>query len=116
MRVSNELGAGNPKAAKFSISVNVLTSAVIGLIFSATILATRKEFPRLFTNEQHVIKETSKLGYILAAIIFLNGIQPVLLGMFCSLSRYIKTQISHRSRLNKMKLGRVWMRKGHSNK
>lgn len=81
VRVSNELGAGNPKAAKFSISVNVLTSAVIGLIFSATILATRKQFPRLFTNEQHVIKETSKLGYILAAIIFLNGIQPVLLGV-----------------------------------
>ncbi|XP_059296952.1 protein DETOXIFICATION 33-like isoform X2 [Lycium ferocissimum] len=81
VRVSNELGAGNPKAAKFSVSVNVLTSAVIGLVFSATILATRKEFPRLFTNEQHVIKETSKLGYILAAIIFLNGIQPVLLGV-----------------------------------
>lgn len=81
VRVSNELGAGNPKAAKFSITVNVLTSAVIGLIISATILATRKEFPRLFTNEQHVIKETSKLGYILAAIIFLNGIQPVLLGI-----------------------------------
>ncbi|XP_004248728.1 protein DETOXIFICATION 29 [Solanum lycopersicum] len=81
VRVSNELGAGNPKAAKFSITVNVLTSAVIGLIISATILATRKEFPRLFTNEQHVIKETSKLGYILAAIIFLNGIQPVLLGV-----------------------------------
>ncbi|OIS98199.1 PREDICTED: protein DETOXIFICATION 33-like isoform X1 [Nicotiana attenuata] len=81
VRVSNELGAGNPKAAKFSISVNVLISAVIGLVFSATILATKKEFPRLFTNEQHVIRETSKLGYILAAIMFLNGIQPVLLGV-----------------------------------
>ncbi|KAF2294437.1 hypothetical protein GH714_011344 [Hevea brasiliensis] len=55
VRVSNELGAGNPKAAKFSMVA--------------------------FTRKPVVMKEASKLGYFLAATIFLNCIQPVLHGV-----------------------------------
>lgn len=81
VRVSNELGAGKPKAAKLSIVVHMLTTGVLGIIFASTILATRNQFPRVFTDKPQVIKETSKLGYLLAASVFLNGIQPVLLGV-----------------------------------
>ncbi|KHG12831.1 MATE efflux family protein ALF5 [Gossypium arboreum] len=80
VRVSNELGAGRPKAAKFSIVVVVLTSLAVGVIFMAIILATKHDFPKLFTDKQLVIKAASKLGYFLAATIFLNSILPVLHG------------------------------------
>ncbi|PKI58819.1 hypothetical protein CRG98_020809 [Punica granatum] len=81
VRVSNELGAGDSKAAKFSVIVSLVTSTAIGVIFTAIILGTTDEFPRIFTNKGEVITETSKLGYYLAATIFLNSIQPVLHGV-----------------------------------
>ncbi|XP_004972187.1 protein DETOXIFICATION 32 [Setaria italica] len=81
VRVSNELGANHPKAAKFSVVVATTTSAAIGLILTAVALAARKQMPRLFTGDGAVVKETAKLGYLLAATIFLNSIQPVLSGV-----------------------------------
>ncbi|XP_057996976.1 protein DETOXIFICATION 33 isoform X2 [Hevea brasiliensis] len=81
VRVSNELGAGNPKAAKFSVVVTVLTSTIIGVVFTALILVTKNDFPKVFTGKPAVMKEASKLGYFLAATIFLNSIQPVLHGV-----------------------------------
>ncbi|TVU34994.1 hypothetical protein EJB05_16856, partial [Eragrostis curvula] len=81
VRVSNELGANHPKAAKFSVVVATTTSAAIGLIFTAVALAARKQMPRLFSNDDVLVKETAKLGYLLAATIFLNSIQPVLSGV-----------------------------------
>ncbi|KAF2305882.1 hypothetical protein GH714_008574 [Hevea brasiliensis] len=50
VRVSNELGAGNPKAAKFSVVVTVLTSTIIGVVFTALILVTKNDFPKVFTG------------------------------------------------------------------
>lgn len=81
VRVSNELGAGRPKAAKFSIVVAVLTSLAVGITFTAIILGGKHDFPKLFTDKPVVIKATSKLGYFLAATIFLNSILPVLHGV-----------------------------------
>lgn len=80
MRVSNELGAGRPETAKFAIMVNTITSAMIGLICAAMVMASKNKFPMIFTNKTDVIKETSKLGYLLGTTIFLNSIQPVLQG------------------------------------
>ncbi|KAL3620154.1 hypothetical protein CASFOL_035066 [Castilleja foliolosa] len=81
VRVSNELGANNPKAVKLSILVAVFMSTLFGIAFTVTIIATKDYFPILFSNKPEVINETSKLGYFLAATIFLNSIQPVLYGV-----------------------------------
>ncbi|CAN1160437.1 Protein DETOXIFICATION 33 [Linum perenne] len=81
VRVSNELGAGNHKAAKFSVVLTIVTSTVIGAIFTGVVLATKNEFPKLFTTKHEVIEEASKLGKFLAATIFLNSITPVLHGV-----------------------------------
>jgi Na+-driven multidrug efflux pump len=85
VRVANELGAKHPKAAKFSVVVAVITSAAVGLIFTLVALVARKQLPRLFTGDDLLVKETSKLGYLLAATISLNSIQPVLSGMNTSI-------------------------------
>ncbi|GAA0177902.1 transporter [Lithospermum erythrorhizon] len=81
VRVSNELGAGEPKDAKFAVVVNTLTSAVIGLVFAVLVISSRFHFPKMFTDKPRVIRDTSKLSYILAGTIFLNSVQPVLHGV-----------------------------------
>ncbi|KAM7250679.1 hypothetical protein ACFE04_022562 [Oxalis oulophora] len=81
VRVSNELGAGNAKTAQFSVWVATATSLVLGIVFTAAILATQDQFPKLLTDKPLVEKETVKLGYFLAATILLNSVQPVLHGV-----------------------------------
>lgn len=81
VRVSNELGANRPKAARFSVIMAVSTSAAIGAVFLAVFLVWRTELPRLFSDNDEVVSEAAKLGYLLAATIFLNSIQPVLSGV-----------------------------------
>ncbi|XP_010270616.1 PREDICTED: protein DETOXIFICATION 33-like [Nelumbo nucifera] len=81
VRVSNELGAGNPKAAKFSVIVTVLTSLVVGIAFMLVILITRTSFPVLFTNDEQVRKEVSRISWFLGLTIVLESVQPVLSGV-----------------------------------
>lgn len=81
VRVSNELGAGRPKAAKFSVLVAVITSTLVGIVFTVAVIATKNYYPRLFSDKPEVIHETSKLAYFLAATIFLMSIQPILHGV-----------------------------------
>ncbi|XP_020090670.1 protein DETOXIFICATION 33-like isoform X1 [Ananas comosus] len=81
VRVSNELGAGRPKAAKFSVLVVIMISVAIQTTVMLIILTTREHFPALFTEDQHVMAKVSKLAFFLAASIFLSSIQPVLSGV-----------------------------------
>ncbi|WOK99600.1 protein DETOXIFICATION 33-like [Canna indica] len=81
VRVSNELGANHPKAAKFSVIVATSTSALLGILFMAIALIFRKQLPKVFTDVPEVIEETSKLGYLLSATVVMNSIQPVLSGV-----------------------------------
>jgi MATE family multidrug resistance protein len=82
VRVSNELGANRPKAANFAVIMAVSTSAAIGAVFLAVFLIWRTELPRFFSDNEEVVSEAGKLGYLLAATIFLNSIQPVLSGTY----------------------------------
>ncbi|RZC90664.1 hypothetical protein C5167_028495 [Papaver somniferum] len=81
VRVSNELGAGNAADAKFSVWVTVSVSLVTQTAFAALILVTRYDFPRLFTDDEIVMKEVSNLAVYLCTSIILCGVQPVLTGM-----------------------------------
>ncbi|KAI3852581.1 hypothetical protein MKW92_040573 [Papaver armeniacum] len=81
VRVSNELGAGNAAAAKFSVWVTVSTSLVTQTSFGLLILITRNSFPKLFTNDVAVMKQVSALAVILCISTFLYSIQPILSGM-----------------------------------
>ncbi|XP_042507457.1 protein DETOXIFICATION 33-like isoform X2 [Macadamia integrifolia] len=81
VRVSNELGAGKPQAAKFAVLVVSATSIAIGLVCMALVLGTRDYFPYLFTNSAEVRKEVTKLALLLATTVLLNSLQPVLSGV-----------------------------------
>ncbi|VAH85676.1 unnamed protein product [Triticum turgidum subsp. durum] len=64
VRVSNELGAGNPKSAFFSVWVVTGLSATISTILAVVILCLRNH-----------------ISYLLAITLVLGGIQPVLTGV-----------------------------------
>lgn len=81
VRVSNELGAGNAKAAKFAVAVVSVTSVSIGVVCMTIVLATRDVFPYLFTTSDAVAEETTKLAVLLGFTVLLNSLQPVLSGV-----------------------------------
>ena len=80
VRVSNELGAAHPRTAKFSLVVAVVTSFFIGLFLSAILIATRNEYPSLFSSDTSVETLVEELTPILAFCIVINNVQPVLSG------------------------------------
>ncbi|OVA20626.1 Multi antimicrobial extrusion protein [Macleaya cordata] len=81
VRVSNELGAGHPRTAKFSVIVVVITSFVIGLILSLILIITRKQYPVAFTSSKDVRELVYALTPLLALSIIINNVQPVLSGV-----------------------------------
>ncbi|CAA7404807.1 unnamed protein product [Spirodela intermedia] len=81
VRVSNELGAGHPKRAKFAVVVAVVTSFLIGLFLAVILIITRKEFPYAFTSSSEVRELVYQLAPLLAITITANNVQPVLSGV-----------------------------------
>ncbi|PKI45589.1 hypothetical protein CRG98_033905 [Punica granatum] len=81
VRVANELGAGNGKAAKFAAIVSVAQSALIGLFFCVLIIVLHNKIAYIFTSSIDVIEKVSELSYLLGATILLNSVQPILSGV-----------------------------------
>lgn len=81
VRVSNELGAGNPKSAAFSVVLVNLVSLIIAVIEAIVVLSLRHVISYAFTGGATVAKEVSDLCPFLAVTLILNGVQPVLSGV-----------------------------------
>lgn len=80
MRVSNELGAGNGKGARFATIVSVVTSITIGVFFFILILIFHNELALIFSSSEAILQVVSKMSILLAFTILLNSVQPVLSG------------------------------------
>lgn len=80
VRVSNELGKGDSKAAKFSIVNVVLTSLALGIVLFIFFLFFREHLSYVFTNDRDVATEVAHLSPLLAFSILMNSVQPVLSG------------------------------------
>ncbi|XP_042965941.1 protein DETOXIFICATION 27-like isoform X2 [Carya illinoinensis] len=81
VRVANELGAGNGKAARFATIVAVSYSFAIGLFFCMLILILHDKVAYIFTSSAEVIQAVDKMSYLLGLTILLNSVQPVLSGV-----------------------------------
>ncbi|KAK2991451.1 hypothetical protein RJ640_012059 [Escallonia rubra] len=81
VRVSNELGRGSSRAAKFSILITVLTSSVIGIVLFLFFLFFRGRVAYIFTSSPEVVAAVTDLSPLLACSILLNSVQPVLSGV-----------------------------------
>ncbi|KAL1358519.1 hypothetical protein HN51_003779 [Arachis hypogaea] len=81
VRVSNELGAGNGRAAAFSVVVVNIISFVIAVVEAVVVLALRNVVSYAFTEGEAVANAVSDLCPFLAITLVLNGVQPVLSGV-----------------------------------
>nr|XP_048328755.1 protein DETOXIFICATION 40 [Ziziphus jujuba var. spinosa] len=81
VRVGNELGAGNPKSASFSVVVTTTLSTVISVIAAIVVMILRDVISYAFTEGEAVAAAVSDLCPLLAFSLILNGIQPVLSGV-----------------------------------
>lgn len=81
VRVSNELGAGHPGSAKFSVMVASITSLLSGIFLSMVLLICRSWYPPFFSNNQQVQQLVYHLTPILAATIVVGCLQPTLSGV-----------------------------------
>lgn len=82
VRVANELGAGNGKAARFASIVSVVQSIIIGLFFCALIMILHRQIALIFTSSTDVLDAVDSLSLLLAITILLNSVQPILSGEF----------------------------------
>ncbi|KAL4303229.1 hypothetical protein GQ457_10G014570 [Hibiscus cannabinus] len=81
VRVSNELGRGSSKGAKFSIVTTTLTSLFIGFVLFVIFLFLRERLAYIFTESKEVASAVADLSTLLACSILLNSVQPVLSGV-----------------------------------
>ncbi|CAK9156752.1 unnamed protein product [Ilex paraguariensis] len=81
VRVSNELGSGHPRAAKYTVIVTVVESLLIGIICISVVMATRNHFAVIFTDNKEMQKAVAHLAYLLAITMLLNSVQPVISGV-----------------------------------
>lgn len=80
VRVSNELGSGHPRAAKYSVIVTCIESLCIGIIFASIILLTKDRFAIIFTDSEEMKEAVSRLAFLLGITMVLNSVQPVISG------------------------------------
>uniref|UniRef100_A0A7N0TB79 Protein DETOXIFICATION n=1 Tax=Kalanchoe fedtschenkoi TaxID=63787 RepID=A0A7N0TB79_KALFE len=81
VRVSNELGAGNHKSAKFSVIMVNLASFTLSVIAAIVFMGLRNVISYAFTDGEAVAQAVAELCPFLAVTIILNGVQPVLSGV-----------------------------------
>ncbi|KAI3516700.1 hypothetical protein L1887_15667 [Cichorium endivia] len=80
-RVSNELGAGNPKGARVAVKAVMLLTVVETTIVSSTVFASRHVFGYIFTNEKEVVDYITKMAPLICLNIIMDGLQGALSGV-----------------------------------
>lgn len=78
--MSNELGSGHPRAAKYSVIVTCIESLCIGIFFASIILITKDHFAVIFTDSKEMQVAVSRLSFLLGITMVLNSVQPVISG------------------------------------
>ncbi|KAK6944521.1 Multi antimicrobial extrusion protein [Dillenia turbinata] len=74
VRVSNELGRGDAKAAKFAVKVISITSVSFGVMFWLVCFFFGGKIGWLFTTDEEVVETISSLSTLLAFTVFLNRV------------------------------------------
>ncbi|KAF8008534.1 hypothetical protein BT93_K2256 [Corymbia citriodora subsp. variegata] len=80
-RVSNELGAGRPRAARLAIYVSLMVVATESLFTGALLIFGRKAWGYLYSTEEEVVRYVGDMMVLLAISHFFEGMQAVLSGI-----------------------------------
>ncbi|GKV43328.1 hypothetical protein SLEP1_g50632 [Rubroshorea leprosula] len=79
-RVSNELGAGHPDAARLAVCVVLVIGITEGILVGLVLILIRNIWGYAYSNEIKVVEYVAVMMPILAASNFLDGLQCVLSG------------------------------------
>ncbi|CAN6162777.1 unnamed protein product [Urochloa humidicola] len=80
IRVSNELGAGNPQAARLSVYISGIMCLTEGLFIAIITVLVRDIWGYLYSSEKKIVNYVSMMMPILATSDFMDGIQCTLSG------------------------------------
>ncbi|XP_020146776.1 protein DETOXIFICATION 16-like [Aegilops tauschii subsp. strangulata] len=80
-RVSNELGAGRPQAARLATRVVVCMAMLTGSVISITMIFLRKSWGYMYSNEEEVVTYIARMIPVLAISFFVDGIHTSLSGV-----------------------------------
>ncbi|KAK4485744.1 hypothetical protein RD792_008390 [Penstemon davidsonii] len=81
VRVSNELGSGHPRKARFSVLVIGVSSLLIGLFFTLILIVSRKRYSGIFTNSSEVEKLVEELTPLVGLSMVFTNVQYALSGV-----------------------------------
>ncbi|KAJ4850872.1 hypothetical protein Tsubulata_007111 [Turnera subulata] len=79
-RVSNELGAGRPHAAKLAVQIVIFLAVLEGLSVNLILFALRGVWGYLYTTEGEVVRYLASVMPVLVVSNFMDGMQAVLSG------------------------------------
>ncbi|CAI9110627.1 OLC1v1010686C1 [Oldenlandia corymbosa var. corymbosa] len=74
-RVSNELGAGNPKAAKLAVSLVLMEAITEFVLASLTLFLFRSRLGHAFSDDKQVVHYIKKMPPLLCISIIMDGTQ-----------------------------------------
>uniref|UniRef100_A0ACD6AJY5 Uncharacterized protein n=1 Tax=Avena sativa TaxID=4498 RepID=A0ACD6AJY5_AVESA len=80
-RVSNELGAGRPKAARLAMRVVVFLAISEGLAMGVVLVCVRYIWGHAYSDEEEVVAYVARMLLLISVTNFLDGIQCVLSGV-----------------------------------
>ncbi|KAL0000098.1 hypothetical protein SO802_019700 [Lithocarpus litseifolius] len=80
-RISNELGAGNPQAARVAVFAVLSLAVTETSIVSTILLASRSIFGYTFSNEKEVVDYVTTMAPLVSLSIILDSLQGVLSGV-----------------------------------
>ncbi|XP_061374555.1 protein DETOXIFICATION 16-like [Gastrolobium bilobum] len=86
-RVSNELGAGNPRAASLAVRVVLSIAFIEGIILVSIMILLRDVWGYVYSNDKEVTGYVSAMMLVLATSSFLDGIQSALSGILAGCGR-----------------------------
>ncbi|OVA14233.1 Multi antimicrobial extrusion protein [Macleaya cordata] len=80
-RVSNELGAGHPQAARLAVQVMLFMVISEGILLGLIMILVRRFWGYAYSNEEEVVSYVATMMPLLALSNFIDGIQSVLSGV-----------------------------------
>lgn len=82
IRVSNELGAGHPQAARTAAYVALVMVVTEGVLVGFLMILLREIWGRVYSDEEEVVRYLATMMPTVAVSSFLDGVQSVLSGPY----------------------------------
>lgn len=80
-RVSNELGAGNPQAARLVVVASMFLTVSGSVIIGSTVFASRSVFGYIFSNEKEVVDYVTSISPLICLSVIADSLHGVLSGI-----------------------------------